>query len=150
VTLVELVLAVFLAVLVAIAAGFIYLTNQRSFRQGREKLLVQQNASWCLEEMARDLRQARRVDPVNEEMIVLYDVQGLVFSTWERGSDGGESRLLRNGAAAAPEECTVLRFTVLTPDTSAVGVDLELRDAADNQVRVENKVALRNHEIAAP
>jgi prepilin-type N-terminal cleavage/methylation domain-containing protein len=43
VTMIELLVALSLVSIVTLAAGFIYLTNQRSFRQGREKVLAQQN-----------------------------------------------------------------------------------------------------------
>jgi type II secretory pathway pseudopilin PulG len=136
-TMIELLVALSLAVIVVIAVGSVYLTNQRSFRQGREKLLTQQNLSWCMEEVARDLRRAWRADRVNAQKIVLYDTDGLVFATWELGSEGGQDRLLRNGTAQAPEQCTALAFTVAAPDT-------------DDRVRMDNVVFLRNFEAGGP
>jgi Tfp pilus assembly protein PilW len=150
VTLIEMMVALLLVSVVTLAAGFIYLTNQRSFRQGREKLLAQQNLSWCVEEVSRDLRRAWRADPVSAQKIVLYDVEGFVFATWEMGSEGGQDRLLRNGTAMAPEQCTALQFSVAAPDTSAIGVDLELADASDNRMRMDNIVTLRNFEVTGP
>lgn len=147
-TMIELLVALSLVIVVVLAAGFVYMTNQRSFRQGREKLLVQQNLSWCVEEVSRDLRRAWRVDHVDAQKIVLYDVDGLAFATWELGSEGGQGRLLRNGTAQAPEQCTRLVFSVETPDTSAIGIDLELADASDNRVRLGDVVHLRNYETA--
>jgi prepilin-type N-terminal cleavage/methylation domain-containing protein len=149
-TMIELLVALSLVVIVVITAGFIYLTNQQSFRRGREKLLAQQNLSWCVEAVSRDLRRAWRADRVNAQKIVLYDVDGFVFATWELGSEGGQDRLLRNGTAQAPEQCTVLVFTVEAPDTSAIGVDLELADPSDNRVRMGDMVQLRNFEMAGP
>jgi hypothetical protein len=145
---IELLVALSLVIVVVVAAGFLYVTNQRSFRQGREKLLVQQNVSWCVEEVARDLRRAWRVDHVDAQKIVLYDVVGVAFATWELGSEGGQDRLLRNGTAQAPEQCTRLTFSVEAPDTSAIGVDLELADASDNRVALGDLVHLRNFETA--
>lgn len=147
-TMIELLVALSLVIVVVLAAGFLYVTNQRSFRQGREKLLVQQNVSWCVEEVSRDLRRAWRADPVNAQKIVLYDVDGVAFATWELGSEGGQDRLLRNGTAQAPEQCTRLVFSVEAPDTSAIGVDLELIDASDNRVALGDLVHLRNFETA--
>lgn len=149
-TFVEFMVAALLASVVALAAGVLYLTNQRSFRQGREKLLVQQNVTFCIEEMARDIRRAWRADHVNSAKIVLYDVGGVAYSTWELAVVDGENRLVRNGLSFAPEECTELEFTVLEPDTSALGMTLELQDDAENRVKVESQAALRNFESRGP
>jgi Tfp pilus assembly protein PilW len=149
-TMIELVLALFLVSFVTLAAGYIFLANQRSFKTGREKLLTQQNAAWCVEEVSRDLRRAWRVDPVNAQKIILYDVNGYPLATWELGSEGGQNRVLRDGVAMAPEQCTTLQFSVLAPDTSAIGVALELADPSDNRVRMDNIVALRNFEVEGP
>lgn len=149
-TFVEFIVAAFLASVVVAAAGLIYLTNQRSFRQGREKLLVQQNVSYCVEQMTRDIHEAWRADHVNDNKIVLYDVGGLVKSTWELGTVNGENRVFRNGIAVAPETCTDLEFTVLAPDTSVLGMTLELEDASLNRVKVESRAELRNFESRGP
>lgn len=142
-TLVELLIAVFLAGVVAAAGAVVYLVNQRSLGQGRDKVLAQQNATWCLESMARDTRRARRVELPAPGRMVLYDTGGAVISTWDLGAVNGKNRLERNGVAMAPETCTSLAFS-LNPDSSAVGMSLELEDAAQNRVRVESEAALRN------
>jgi len=142
-TLVELLIAVFLAGVIAAAGAVVYLVNQRSLHQGRDKLLTQQNATWCLESMARDARRARRVELPAPGRMVLYDIGGSVISTWELGTVNGENRLERNGVAMAPEACTTLGFSV-NADSSAVGLTLELMDDAENRVRVQSQAALRN------
>jgi hypothetical protein len=90
------------------------------------------------------------VDLVSDQEIVLYDVEGFSFATWELGSEGGQNRLLRNGVAQAPEQVTALRFSAAAPDTSAIGIGLELADASDNRVRIDDLVTLRNHEVGGP
>lgn len=147
VTLIEFLIAMLLSGLVALAAGFIYLTSERSFRQGREKVVTQQNAAWCMEELSRDLRASRRVDLVNANHAVLYDVEGAVFAAWRRGPDAGVDRLLRNDEAMAPEECTLLEFAYLNADSSTVSVFLELADDGINKVRLDSRVTLRNKRL---
>jgi len=146
VTLIEVLVALVLMVLVALAAWYVYGTNQRAFNQGREKLLVQQNASFCLDAVARDVREAWRVDYVNSNRILLYDTAGVLTNTWELGTENGENRLKRNNVSMAPEECTALVFSILNPDSSTVGVELELMDDAENRVRIMTRSTLRNHE----
>ena len=146
-TLVELLVAVVLAGIVTLAAVILYLLNERSFDQGREKLMAQQNASWCLEAIARDVRVARRVDLVTAERMVLYDIDGAPISTWARGTVNGQSLLQRNGRSMAPEVCTALRFTLVNLESTAVDLMLELEDPAENRIRLETRSALRNHDV---
>jgi type II secretory pathway pseudopilin PulG len=146
-TLVEVLVALVLTILVTLSAWYVYGTNQRAFKQGREKLLVQQNASFCLDAVARDVREAWRVDYVNSSRILLYDTHGVLTSTWEMGTENGENRVKRNNVSMAPEECTDLVFSVFNPDSSTVEVELELMDDAENRVRVMTRSTLRNHDV---
>lgn len=146
-TLVEMLMALVLVAFVALTAMFVYLVNQRAFQTGKEKLVLQQNASWCLESLNRDIREAWRVDVVGSDRLVLYDVSGSITNTWEAGEVDGVVRLKRNSLAMAPEECTVLLFDA-NADTSAVGVEMEFMDAAENRVRLAGRTALRNFEAA--
>ena len=146
-TLVEMLMALVLVAFVALTAMFVYLVNQRAFQTGKEKLVLQQNASWCLENLNRDIREAWRVDLVGSDRLVLYDVSGSITNTWEAGTVDGVVRLKRNSLAMAPEECTLLLFDA-NADTSAVGVEMEFMDAAENRVRLAGRTALRNFEAA--
>lgn len=146
-TLVEMLMALVLVAFVALTAMFVYLVNQRAFQTGKEKLVLQQNASWCLENLNRDIREAWRVDVVGSDRLVLYDVSGSITTTWEAGAVDGVVRLKRNSLAMAPEECTVLLFDA-NADTSAVGVEMEFMNAAENRVRLAGRTALRNFEAA--
>ncbi len=146
-TLVEMLMALVLVAFVALTAMFVYLVNQRAFQTGKEKLVLQQNASWCLESLNRDIREAWRVDVVGSDRLVLYDVSGSITNTWEAGTVDGVVRLKRNSLAMAPEECTLLLFDA-NADTSAVGVEMEFMDAAENRVRLAGRTALRNFEVA--
>lgn len=145
-TMVEMLMALVLVAFVALTAMFVYLVNQRAFRVGKDKLVLQQNASWCLESLNRDIREAWRVDLVGGSRMVLYDVSGSITGTWEVGTVDGVVRLKRNALAMAPEECTVLLFDA-NADTSAVGVELEFIDGAENRVRLSGRTALRNFEV---
>jgi Tfp pilus assembly protein PilX len=143
---VEMLMALVLVAFVALTAMFVYTVNERAFRAGRDKLMLQQNASWCLENLNRDIRGAWRVDLVGGDRLVLYDVSGSITTTWEAGTVDGVVRLKRNSLAMAPEECTVLLFDA-NADTSAVGVELEFMDEAENRVRLAGRAALRNFEV---
>lgn len=147
VTLIEFMVAIVLSGLVALAAGFIYLTSERSFRQGRDKLLTQQNAAWCLEEMSRDLRVAGRTELLNASHAVLYDAAGNNFATWKLGSEGGLNRVMRNDEPVVPEECTLLEFGYWNADSSTVFLNFELADEGINRVRMDSRVTLRNKRI---
>ena len=57
-TLIELMIAVVLGLVVVLALGRLILTNQRSWEQGRDKTVLQQNVTESLEWMARSIRAA--------------------------------------------------------------------------------------------
>lgn len=148
--LIELFVGLFLALFVALAAGFIYIAGDRAFRQGREKMQMQQNVAFCVEAISRDLRRAHEVQLTGNGGLSCIDVQGTVYSTWDVGLTPEGTRLRHNTEPAAPEDCTVLEFEIVNADTSTIGLALELADAAENRVRMETRVSLRNKEAATP
>jgi prepilin-type N-terminal cleavage/methylation domain-containing protein len=145
-TFVELVIAVFLGGIVMMAGGVIYLVNSRSFREGREKAILQQNAAWCLEAIARDARGAARATFPSGSRIVLYDEDGVKIAEWRREVLGDQARLKREAQYMAPQTCSALTFAPGNADTSTVTITLEMEDAAQNRVQLSSQVALRNHD----
>lgn len=148
---IELVIALMLTLLVALAAGTIVLTNQRSFRQGQGKLTMQQEAARAVEQIARDIRRARwiDVDTANPDRLALRD--STEFRAYKRGLSDGVQKVLQsvNEQSYAPlvaQECTALSFAA-NADTTAVFIVLELRDAADNRVKMESTAAIRNRNF---
>ncbi len=152
-TMVELMIALFLALLVALAAGAIVLTNQASFRRGREKIELQQETTRAVEQIARDVRRARWMayDAGHPDELALLDADGTEFRVYELGEVDGVAHVLQNGAPLAEQECTALAFAI-NADTTAVDILLELQDPAENRVRVESTAAIRNRNFpgAAP
>ncbi len=145
-TMAELVIALLLTLLVALAAGTIVLTNQRSFRQGQGKLTMQQEAARAVEQMARDVRRARWMDSPSPDQLVLLASDGTQFRIYSLGASGGVQKVLQDGAPLVAQECTGLSFTT-NPDTTAVFIVLELRDKADNRVKMESTAAIRNRNF---
>jgi type II secretory pathway pseudopilin PulG len=147
-TILELVIALFLTLFVALAAGAIVLTNQSSFRQGQGKLTMQQDASRAVEQIARDVRRARWIDydAANPDRLALLNAAGGQFRLYELGASGGVQKVLQDGAPLADQECTELSFAA-NADTTAVSIVLELRDAADNRVKMESTAAIRNRNF---
>jgi Tfp pilus assembly protein PilW len=147
-TILELVIALFLTLLVALAAGAIVLTNQSSFRQGQGKLTMQQEASRSVEQIARDVRRARWIDydAGSPDELVLVGADSTAFRTYERGLSNGVQKVLQDGAPLADMECTELSFAA-NADTTSVLIVLELRDAADNRVKVQSTAAIRNRNF---
>ncbi len=112
-TMIELVIALMLTLLVALAAGTIVLTNQRSFRQGQRKLVMQQEAARAVEQIARDVRRARwiDVDSANPDRLALRD--STEFRAYKRDVSDGVQKVLQSSdeqsyAPLADQECTEL------------------------------------------
>jgi Tfp pilus assembly protein PilW len=146
-TLIELMIAVFLTALVAVIAGVIYLANQRSWDQGKDKLIMQQEATRCVETVARDVRAARWIDFVDATEIRVYDRTGTEFRHYELGATAGGNRVLQNGSPLVDLLCTELTFTT-NADTTVLGIALELEDGAENRVKVESRAAVRNRNFS--
>ncbi len=145
-TILELVIALFLTLLVALAAGAIVLTNQSSFRQGQGKLVMQQEATRAVEQIARDIRRARWMDSATPDQLILLGSDGTQFRAYGRGVSDGVQKVLQDGAPLADQECTELLFET-NADTTSVFIVLELRDAADNRVKMETTAAIRNRNF---
>jgi type II secretory pathway pseudopilin PulG len=145
-TILELVIAMFLTLFVALAAGAIVLTNQSSFRQGQGKLTMQQEASRSVEQIARDVRRSRWIDVTSPDRLALLDAAGAEFRVYELGASGGVQKVLQDGAPLADMECTELSFAA-NADTTSVLIVLELRDAADNRVKMQSTAAIRNRNF---
>ena len=128
------------------AAGVLYLVNSRSFREGREKAILQQNVAWCMEAISRDVRQAARAGIPSGSRLVLKDADGSTLAEWKLETLNGEPRIKRGNQVMAPEDCSLLGFSAANADTSTVSVTLELEDGAQNKVRLQSRITLRNHD----
>ena len=145
-TLIELMVGVTLALVVALAAGAIYLTNQKAWKQGETKLRLQEHTSFCAEAIARDIRASRWVD-YDGSTLTCYDHQGAAIRTYAR--NGGTMEILQDGASLSDFDCTELLFA-FNGDSSAVNVSVELEDAFENRVRVAHTTYRRNWNHLEP
>lgn len=142
-TLIELTLAMTLTALVALIVGVIYLTNQRSWKQGQEKLILQQEVTRCVEQIERDVRGARWVGYSGPQDIRTYDATGTETHHYYLSGD----KVYQNGSPLTDLKCTQLTFGI-NPDTTIVSMAVELEDAVGNKVEVETKAMLRNRNYA--
>ena len=144
-TTIELMVASLIALFVALAAGSILFSSQRSHRQGQDKLVMQQEATRAVEQIARDIRRSRWVDWNSgvPSRIALRDHFGALIRVYDRGAVAGVQKARQDGAALTDHECTQLTFTA-NSDTTTLSIQLELRDRAGNKVKVESKASIRN------
>jgi hypothetical protein len=142
-TIVELMLAIFLALIVVYALGRIILANQRSWEWARDKIVLQQNVTEALEWMARNVRAARSVDVVSPNELHTFDEDGNITHSFLREAVAGSFRLRQDGSDLVDRVCT--QFLV-TPDDDSTSVTLvvELQDKAGNKVKGMTRAALRN------
>lgn len=142
-TLVELAVGSFLALFVVLALGHVILQNQRSWEWGRDKAVLQQNATEGLERMVRAVRAARRLEVISESELRTYDETDALVHTLLLDDSGDQDRLLQDGADLIDRQCTLF---VVTPDddTTSVQLDLEIADNGGNRVAVSARATLRN------
>jgi len=109
-TLVELMIASFLAFLVVLAMGRIIQANLRAWEWGRDKAVLQANATEAIEWMARQVRAAHHVAVVSTNEFQTFDSDGTLLHTYRRQVVSGEGRLQQDGTdlvdrAARPSSC---------------------------------------------
>lgn len=145
-TLVELVVAGGLSLIVVLALGQLVVANQRAWAEGRDKAVLQQNATEALERIARAVRAANRVVRVSGSEMRTYDASGVLLHTYRRVAAGAAGRLQEDGADLVARNCT--RFIVTASGDKSVRLDLELEDAAANRVAVITRAAVRSRTLA--
>lgn len=142
-TTIELLIASIVALVVVFAMGYLILQNQRSWRWGRDKTVLQQNTTEALEKMARSVRAARRLAVVSGSKFSTYNENGALVHSYERAVVGGEGRLLEDAADLVDRRCTSFEVTT-DEDTTSVTLVLELEDDAGNRVAVTTRATVRN------
>jgi prepilin-type N-terminal cleavage/methylation domain-containing protein len=144
-TMIELMVASFIAVIFMLAAGTGYLVNQKSYKANREKLELQQTASHVMELMEKNIRAAATaIIGSPPDRIQLYDLNGAEFARFRLNVTGGTAKLFETDALLAKQKLILLSF-VPNADTSIVRINLNLEDENKNKVRITSSAALRNH-----
>ena len=144
-TMIELMVASFIAVIFMLAAGTGYLVNQKAYRANREKLELQQTASHVMELMERNIRAAATALIANPpDRIQLFDLNGNEFARFRLNVSGGQAKLFETNALLAKQNLILLTF-IPNADTSIVRINLNLEDENKNKVRIQASAALRNH-----
>lgn len=139
VTIVEFLIAIFVALIVVLAMGRIITTNIRSWNQGRDKAVLQQNVTEALEWMARSIRGARTVEVASSTEFSTYDENGTLVHTYMLSGD----RLHEDGSDLVDRKCT--RFNVIPDaDTTSLVLEMELEDEAGMLVAARTRAAVRN------
>ena len=145
-TMIEMMIALLLSFIVVLAMGRIIQQNVRSWRQGQDKAILQQNVTETLEWMSRSVRASRRVEVAAAAMPTAefrcYDESGTLTHTFRRVTTNG-GRLQQDGVEFVARKCT--GFTV-TPDadTTRLTIALELEDGAFNRVAATTRATIRN------
>jgi hypothetical protein len=143
VTLLELVIASFLALVVVFAMDRIILNNLRAWGWGRDKAELQANEIEALEWMARSIRAAHHLQVVSTSEFRTYDAAGALLHTYAREIVGGEGRLRQDGADLVARECTAFGVTP-DDDTTSLTLTVELEDNSWNRISATTRVAIRN------
>lgn len=142
-TVVELMIAATIGLVVVLALGKIILVNQRSWVQGQDKMVMQQNATEALEWMARSIRAARSLTVGGADSFSTFDVTGMLVHTYQRVGEGAAARLQEDGRDLIGRPCT--QFAVTTnADTTSLTLTVEFADAAGNRVGGMTRSTIRN------
>jgi hypothetical protein len=139
----EMVIAVFVALIVVLALGRLILANQRAWEWGRDKAELQQNVTEGLEWMARSVRAARTVEITGTDEFRTYDENGSLVHTFQLANVGSQTRLLQDGSDLVDRRCTLFQITA-NSDTTSLTLEVELEDNAGNRVAGQTRVTIRN------
>lgn len=142
-TLIELMVALSLSFVVVLALGKIVLQNQRSMTWGRDKVVLQQNATEAAEWMARSVRASRRLEVLSSSRFRTYDEGDTITHVFELLTVGGFPRLRENGGDLVDRNCTLFQVTP-DDDTTSLVLEIELEDDSGNRVRADTRAAVRN------
>jgi type II secretory pathway pseudopilin PulG len=142
-TIIELIIATAVAFIVVLALGRIIVANQRSWEWGRDKIVLQQNATEALEWMARSIRAARTIALIDSTGFRTYDEGNGLVHTYRTVGSAGRLRLQEDGRDLVDRRCTAFSVRA-NHDTTTLSLWLELEDVAGNRVAGMTRTALRN------
>jgi type II secretory pathway pseudopilin PulG len=146
-TMLEMILALVIGMVVVLALGRIFLTSQRSWEQGRDKVELQANTTEALEWMARAVRAAAFLEVVDQSHFRTYDAAGNQLHEYERVVVDGTGRLHEDGNNLVGRRCTLFQV-VADAETTGVTVTLELEDRAGDRVNALTRATIRNRPLA--
>jgi prepilin-type N-terminal cleavage/methylation domain-containing protein len=145
-SLIEMMIALFLALIVVLALGKLITANQRSWAWGRDKAELQANTTEALEWMARSIRSANTLTLTGADEFNTFDQDGTLLHTYRLGSDAGETRVLEDDRSLVARRCT--HFVVdANEDTTSLTLSLELVDRAGNHVAGFSRATVRNQTL---
>jgi len=147
-TLIEVLVASFIALVFVLAAGTGYLVNQKSFAANREKLELQQQASLVMEIMEKKIREAGRAVIPNPNRLQLYESYSTpinnYYTYFRLAASGSTTKLFEQTTVLARQQLINLQF-IPNSDTTVVQIVLNLEDKNKNRVALRASAALRNH-----
>ena len=144
-TLLELMVAGMLSMFVLLALGKLILVNQQSWEWGRDKSVLQQNASLTLERISSRVRGARTIAVTDSTEFRCYDASGSLTDVFRRVINSG-GRLQHNGLDMVDRTCKA--FIVTTDnDTTSVTIQLEIEDNSSERITAMTRAAIRNQSF---
>jgi len=147
-TLIEILIAIAIFAFLLVLMGVGYLASAKAWEQGRVKLTMQQEATFGLEQVARDIRASRSVSRISATELRCFDEDSTETARYTFASIGGKNYVLRSGTKLVDKECTFLNFNYNAGD-GVVEFQIELKDPGSNKVRVDSKANLRNRNTSA-
>jgi len=145
-TLVELMVALTASLIVTFALGQLVMTNQRAWRDGTDRAVLQQNLSQVLDWIGSDVRGAARVDLQGGSSFRLLDRNGQALHTYTLQTSGGDTLLQRDGRTLVPRTCPVFSVAA-NADTTILTITVDLRGQYGKRVSATTAVAIRGRDL---
>ncbi|HPF71537.1 MAG TPA: prepilin-type N-terminal cleavage/methylation domain-containing protein [Candidatus Krumholzibacteria bacterium] len=146
-TIVEMVIALMIALIVVLAMGRLLVVNQNAWNDGRDKAQLQQNLSEVLDRMVRSVRGARTVAVVDAGEFRTYDAAGGLVHTYALVRVGDLPGVLQeDGVALTTRRCAAFTCAA-NGDNTSLTLAVTLLDDADNEVSRTTRVTIRNRTI---
>lgn len=146
-TMIEMVVSLFVSLIVVFAIGKLMLVNGTSLRQGRDRILLQQNVSEVLDRVCHSTRAARTLQVVSATQFRTYDADGTLKHTYRKWATASGDRLQEDGRDMSGQACTVFTCTP-NADTTSVTLVMKFTNTDGETVDRRTRITVRNRTLS--
>lgn len=146
--LIEMMLALSLLLVAIVLLGRIMLIGMAAWERGRDKTVLQANATEAVERMARQIRSGAAVSLTGAPEVAVLDRSGAEIARFARVEVDGRWKLREEigDRDVTGRECTA--FAAATDDdTTSITLTVEFADDSGNQVAATVRAAVRNRHF---
>jgi competence protein ComGC len=146
-TVVELMLALFIAFIVMLGIGKMMVINQKMWQAGAEQVQLQQEVSHVLERLGSSIRNAHSLESNRSDEFLTRSSDGTLKHRYDLSPSSEGYRLQEDGKDLCEASCLSFECAP-NADNTYLLLTIELEDRAGNRVSGMTRVAVRNTTLA--